>query len=40
MNINYEVNRLINFAIQNNLIDKLDAVYASNLLLEVLNFNA
>ena len=25
MNINYEVNRLINFAIQNNLIDKLDA---------------
>ena len=39
MNINYEVNRLINFAIQNNLIDKLDAVYASNLLLEVLNLD-
>ena len=35
MNINYEVNRLINFAVQNNLIDELDAVYASNLLLEV-----
>ena len=39
MNINYEVNRLINFAVQNNLIDELDAVYASNLLLEVLNLD-
>lgn len=39
MNINYEVNRLINFASQNNLIDKLDEVYASNLLLEVLNLD-
>ena len=25
MNINYEVNRLINFAVQNNLIDELNA---------------
>ncbi len=39
MNINYEVNRLINFALQNNLIDKLDAVYASNLILEVLGLD-
>ena len=39
MNINYEANRLINFAVQNNLIDELDAVYASNLLLEVLNLD-
>ncbi|MGL6108030.1 UDP-glucose--hexose-1-phosphate uridylyltransferase [Romboutsia sp.] len=39
MNINYEVNRLINFALQNNLINKLDAVYASNLILEVLELN-
>ena len=39
MNINYEVNRLINFALQNNLIDELDVVYASNLLLEVLNLD-
>ena len=39
MNINYEVNRLINFALQNNLIDKLDVVYASNLILEVLNLD-
>ncbi|MEG1310589.1 MAG: UDP-glucose--hexose-1-phosphate uridylyltransferase [Romboutsia sp.] len=36
MNVNYEINRLINFALQNNLIDKLDTVYASNLLIEVL----
>ena len=39
MNINYEVNRLINFGLQNNLIDKLDAVYASNLLLDVLDLD-
>ena len=39
MNINYEINRLINFALQHNLIDKLDVVYTSNLLLEVLNLD-
>ncbi|MGX4599714.1 UDP-glucose--hexose-1-phosphate uridylyltransferase [Faecalimicrobium sp. JNUCC 81] len=39
MNINYEINRLINFGIQKNLIDKLDAVYASNLILELLNLD-
>ncbi|MEF9992280.1 MAG: UDP-glucose--hexose-1-phosphate uridylyltransferase [Romboutsia sp.] len=39
MNINYEINRLINFSIQNKLIDKLDAVYASNLLIEILNID-
>ena len=33
MNINYEANILINFAVQNNLIDELDAVYASNILI-------
>ena len=39
MNINYEVNRLINFGLQNSLIDELDAVYASNLILEILNLD-
>lgn len=39
MSINYEVNRLINFGIQNNLIDKLDAIYASNLILDVLELD-
>ena len=39
MNINYEVNRLINFGLQNNLINRLDAVYASNLLLDVLDLD-
>lgn len=39
MNLNYEINRLINFGLQNNLIDKLDVVYASNLILEVLGLD-
>lgn len=37
--MNFEINRLINFGIQKNLIDKLDAVYASNLLLDVLELD-
>ena len=39
MNINYEVNRLINFALQNSLIDELDVVYTSNLLLDILKID-
>ena len=31
MNINYEVKRLINYSVQNNLKEELDAVNASNI---------
>lgn len=37
--MNLEINRLINFGLQKGLIDELDVVYASNLLLEVLGFD-
>lgn len=37
--MNYEINRLINFGIKKGLINELDKVYASNLLLEVLELD-
>ncbi|MFI3210688.1 MAG: UDP-glucose--hexose-1-phosphate uridylyltransferase [Peptostreptococcaceae bacterium] len=37
--MNLEISRLINFAVQKNLIDELDVVYASNLLVEVLGLD-
>ncbi len=36
MIINLEINRLINFGLQNNLIKDLDVVYSSNMLLGLL----
>ena len=36
MDINYEINRLLNFALQKGLIEAEDAVYCANLLLDVL----
>lgn len=37
--INIEINRLINFALQNNLITKLDVIYSTNMILGLLNLN-
>lgn len=37
--MNYEINRLINFGIKKGLIDELDKIYVSNLLLEVLELD-
>ena len=37
--MNYQINRLINFGVKKNLIDKLDEVYVANLLLEVLGID-
>lgn len=37
--INYEINRLINFAINKKLIEKEDTIYCSNLLLDILNIS-
>ena len=37
MDINHEINRLINFAMQNNLIEKEDRYYAANSLIDMLN---
>lgn len=37
--INVEINRLINFALQNNLITDLDVIYSTNMLLGLLNLN-
>ena len=34
--INYEINRLLNFAVQNGLITEDDMYYSANLLLDVL----
>lgn len=39
ININYEINRLINFAMQKNLISHEDVVYSTNLVLSVLKLN-
>lgn len=36
MKINYEINRLLNFAMQQDLIEKTDRIYCANLLLDVL----
>lgn len=40
MDINYEINRLLNFAQQQKLIEKTDKIYAANLLLDVLRVDA
>ncbi|OOM06338.1 UDP-glucose--hexose-1-phosphate uridylyltransferase [Clostridium saccharobutylicum] len=37
--INYEINRLINFALQKNLICEEDKIYTTNMILGVLNLN-
>lgn len=37
--INFEINRLINFALQNNLITDLDVIYSTNMLLGLLNLS-
>lgn len=37
--INYEINRLINFAMQQNLISEEDKIYSTNMILGVLNLN-
>lgn len=37
--INYEINRLINFAIQQNLITEEDKIYSTNMILGVLKLN-
>lgn len=37
--ITVEINRLINFALQNNLITDLDVIYSTNMLLGLLNLN-
>lgn len=37
--INHELNRLINFALQKNLIHEEDKIYASNMLLGLLKLN-
>ncbi|MBE6048120.1 MAG: UDP-glucose--hexose-1-phosphate uridylyltransferase [Clostridium sp.] len=39
ININNELNRLINFALQKNLIQKEDIIYSSNLLIDTLGLN-
>lgn len=38
-NINYELNRLINFALQNNLICEEDVIYSSNMLISTLGLD-
>ena len=40
MKINYEINRLLNFAWQNGMIEESDIVYSANLLLDVLQSEA
>ena len=37
--INYEINRLINFAIQQKLITEEDKIYSTNMILGVLKLN-
>lgn len=37
--INYEINRLLNFALQNNLIEKEDVIYCSNMIIGLLNID-
>ena len=36
MDINFEINRLLNFAMQQGLIDEEDVCYSANLLLDLL----
>ena len=37
--VNYEINRLINFAMQQSLITEEDKIYSTNLLLGTLKLN-